>query len=771
MADQITKHNHYLYQVVLPEELKHVLQRKVINRDGQTLERSPRSLPDFEQTLIPWDQRSVPLNQTIESLADKNQEQKWNEDSSILHPGLVGLCFSGGGIRSATFNLGVIQAFKKSGLLNNVDYLSTVSGGGYIGAAFSSAMAGAVTNEQYADKKTEAIDALFTHEQGDVEPSEFRHLRNNSNYMAPNGGLDTIRVPAIFLRGIVLNALVVLPYLLIFAMVMAFLSTSPLGFYSDYASWLEHIGLGSHFPITKSLMLLLLLNYIGSALTTNVTENLASSNNQSWIWRDRITSAIAINVAAIFGSVILEAQPLALEWYQTLAVWGVSLHQMGINGLAIAIACSLLLAKVISNLSKISNQLVVGFIGFSAIFACWVVVLDVTDSLLTQETSYFAIVSLSIALMLLNQFTGSANFTAVNRFYRDRLSLAYLFKKQSPFPHAPIIHTDKLKLSELDSEYAPYSLINCTLNGGQSVNAYKKDRLGENFIFSKCFSGSNKTGFCKTQDLEVSQPSINLGTATAISGAAVAPNMGRNTVKPLVFLLAMLNIRYDYWVKNPSKVHIQKPSSSLSWWKKLLRNDRVGPSYFLRELLGNINTSQNYINLSDGGHFENLGLYELVRRECRLIVISDAEADSDGTFTGLMDAIRMIQTDFGIKITMTGLDEIRQKNQAHAHGEIHYRNGRIGKILYIKSVMTNPEDTMSTDVQSNEDYFDKYRYIANYQSKNPEFPNQSSGDQFFDEAQFEAYRALGYQVAFQTLFNQEQSISESEGSFSNRRSA
>ncbi|MDP2571220.1 patatin-like phospholipase family protein [Vibrio penaeicida] len=771
MADQITKHNHYLYQVVLPEELKHVLQRKVVNRDGQALERSPRSLPDFEQTLIPWDQRSVPLNQTIESLTDKNQEQMWNEDSSVLHPGLVGLCFSGGGIRSATFNLGVIQAFKKSGLLNNVDYLSTVSGGGYIGSAFSSAMTGAVTNEQYADKKTEAIDALFTHEQGDVEPSEFRHLRNNSNYMAPNGGLDTIRVPAIFLRGIVLNALVVLPYLLIFAMVMAFLSTSPLGFYSDYASWLEHIGLGAHFPVTKSLMLLLLLNYIGSALTTNATENVSSSNNQSWIWRDRITSAIAINVAAIFGSAIVEAQPLALEWYQTLVLWGISLHQMGINGFAIAIVCSLLLAKVISNLSKISNQLVVGCIGFSAIFACWVVVLDVSDSLVTQETSYTAIVSLTIALMFLNQFTGSANFTAVNRFYRDRLSLAYLFKKQSPFPHAPIIHTDKLKLSELDSEYAPYSLINCTLNGGQSVNAYKKDRLGENFIFSKCFSGSNKTGFCKTQDLEASQPSINLGTATAISGAAVAPNMGRNTVKPLVFLLAMLNIRYDYWVKNPSKIHNQEQSSSRTWWKKLFRNDRVGPSYFLKELLGNINTSQNYINLSDGGHFENLGLYELVRRECRLIIISDAEADLEGTFSGLMDAIRMIQTDFGIKITMTGLDEIKQKNQAHAHGEIHYRNGRVGKILYIKSVMTHPEDMMSTDVPSNNDYFDKYRYIANYQSKNPAFPNQSSGDQFFDEAQFEAYRALGYQVAYQTLFNQEQSISESEDSFSNRRSA
>ena len=96
-------------------------------------------------------------------------------------------------------------------------------------------MPGAVTNEQYAEKKTEVIVALFTHEQGDVEPSEFRHLRNNSNYMAPNGGLDTIRVPAIFLRGIVLNALIVLPYLLIFAMIMAFLSTSTSGFYSDYA--------------------------------------------------------------------------------------------------------------------------------------------------------------------------------------------------------------------------------------------------------------------------------------------------------------------------------------------------------------------------------------------------------------------------------------------------------------------------------------------------------------------------------------------------------
>ncbi|UAB71502.1 patatin-like phospholipase family protein [Vibrio sp. SCSIO 43132] len=767
MADQRTKHNHYLHQVVLPEELKHVLQRKVINRDGRATERSPRSLPDFEQTLTPCEQRSAPLNHVLNNLKAPEQEARWQEDSNVLHPGLVGLCFSGGGIRSATFNLGVIQGLKKSGLLNCVDYLSTVSGGGYMGAALASTMSGASSDSQNADKKEEAVSQLFTHRQGDVEPSEFRHLRNNSNYMAPNGGLDTIRVPAIFLRGIVLNALVVLPYLLMFAMLTAMLVASPLGIYSSYSAWLGQLGVGTLYPITKTLIFALVINYIVSSITTRFSEALPAEN-QSWRWRNTITYAIAINVAAVFGSAVIETQPLALSAYQSVVTWSISLQQMGLSGVVIAALCSLVLAKIVSNLRKVSNQLVVGIIGLSAVFACWLVVLDVGSDLLSGHTSYQGVMVLCVVLLLLNHFTGSANFTAVNRFYRDRLSKAYIFRKSGPSPQAPVEHTDNIKLSELDSDFTPFSIINCTVNTEQTNDAYRKDRHGDNFVFTKCYSGSNQTGYCKTEDLEATQPSINLGTATAISGAAVAPNMGRNTVKALTFLLAMLNIRYDFWVKHPSKVRQAASQNPLPFWKKLLQTNRVGPSYFLRELVGKVDTNHPYINLSDGGHFENLGLYELVRRECRLIIVSDAETDPSFSFSGLMDAIRMVQTDFGIKISISGLDKIRAKETAYAVGEIDYQNGRKGQILYIKSTMIQFKDDESAHYRG---YFDHYRYIANYQSKNPEFPNQSSGDQFFDEAQFEAYRALGYEVASQVLFTSESSTQVQQDSFSGRRSA
>ncbi|MEQ9209787.1 MAG: patatin-like phospholipase family protein, partial [Pseudomonadales bacterium] len=118
--------------------------------------------------------------------------------------GLVGLSLSGGGIRSAVFSLGVIQGLAKYGLLKRVDYLSTVSGGGYIGSCISSLL-----NDPENRPENEKFPLRLSG--GTSETAALTHLRNSSNYLSPGGLLEKLRIPNVLLRGIVLNLLVFLP--------------------------------------------------------------------------------------------------------------------------------------------------------------------------------------------------------------------------------------------------------------------------------------------------------------------------------------------------------------------------------------------------------------------------------------------------------------------------------------------------------------------------------------------------------------------------------
>jgi len=127
-----------------------------------------------------------------------------------------GLALSGGGIRSATFNLGVLQVFAKHGLVRWLDYLSTVSGGGYVGSAFAVALA-------CEDPKQGRPGSSFVHEQGKEEPAAIKHLRRGRDYLAPDGLLDLLKIPSILLRGLVTNLLVTAPYLVALAIYTAFL--------------------------------------------------------------------------------------------------------------------------------------------------------------------------------------------------------------------------------------------------------------------------------------------------------------------------------------------------------------------------------------------------------------------------------------------------------------------------------------------------------------------------------------------------------------------
>ncbi len=764
---------------VYPDELEEIRERRVSR--GSFSEPRGEGLPDFDGLISEDTPPSNVLAHVIDELQDSGNESAWTSDPDVRHSGLVGLAFSGGGIRSATFNLGVMQALKRMGLFSCVDYLSTVSGGGYIGSCISSTLA-SIRDVPAEDSKKEPLAEIFGHKQGELEPSVFRHLRDNANYLAPDGLRDVLRIPAILLRGMVVNLLVILPYLILAALITLAIkpdyASLSLPTIAKFMSFWPITELGNSFVLTKLLSILLIITFAAFPFFHMYRQEMTLNARTNWELRNRVGGWLSLFIVVIGATAFVELQPVAIKFFYDHSNGGFStLDGFTLGSGLIGSLVAAFAEKLLPRLEKLAGRLTVYAIGAIGVGVVWLIYIYICVHILKAHNAPAESAGLSlfdplviglIALVVwvYTIFTVDVNFTGIHKFYRDRLSKAYIVGLEKPddsevetddFSEYEVVHKDKTKLSELNTTDGPYHLINTLLNLKTTKERYRSGRHGDFFVFSKNYIGGEITGYSQTHDMENASRHIDLATAMAISGAAAAPNMGKITVKPLVFILAMLNIRLNYWLPNPAKLvtHDDMPAS--------LRKSpffRVGPLYLIAEMLGRNTAESKYINLSDGGHIENLGIYELVRRNCRLIIAGDGEADPELTFNGLAEVIRMVQIDFGIKIEVSGLDEIRRGEQHHAVGTIHYPNGRIGKLIYLKSSLLGDNNLKATLEKENyitspyrDDnlLFDDGAYIAHYKAKHPNFPHESTGDQFFDEAQFECYRALGYSVAMTTL--------------------
>lgn len=211
----------------------------------------------------------------------------------------------------------------------------------------------------------------------------------------------------------------------------------------------------------------------------------------------------------------------------------------------------------------------------------------------------------------------------------------------------------------------------------------------------------------------------------------MSPSWGFHSSPTMAFLLTIFNVRLGLWIRNPRHKRFRlrgRHSNPSSPW--------FGLFYLLAELFGLVNDEAAFVYLTDGGHFENMGLYELVRRHCTTIVICDAEQDGDLTFQGIGMAIRKCRIDHGaeIDLDLSQLDPTGNPPAspvAAVAGTIRYSNGTVGQVLYIKSVYTSdlPPD------------------LVNFHKEDPTFPNTSTADQWFSESQFESYRRLGQEYA------------------------
>ena len=270
-------------------------------------------------------------------------------------------------------------------------------------------------------------------------------------------------------------------------------------------------------------------------------------------------------------------------------------------------------------------------------------------------------------------------------------------------------------------------VVNIALNLVRGERLAWQERKAETFTVSPLHSGNLWLGYRRSRYYG-GEKGISLGTAFTISGAAASPNMGYMVSSPLVsFLMAMFNVRLGWWLGNPG-------NAGNTSYQLGVPKFTFGP--IVQEALSLTDDTSKYVYLSDGGHFENLGLYEMVLRRCKVIVVSDATTDSNYNYDSLGMAIRKVRIDLGIPIDMEGFSIAPDSpsNPYFTIGRIRYScvddDGTDGTLIYIKASLSKREP----------------RDIINYWRANRDFPQEPISDQFFIESQFESYRMLGSHI-------------------------
>lgn len=718
----------------------------------------------------------------------------------------TGLALSGGGIRSAAVCLGALQALSTHRRLESIDYLSTVSGGGYIGACLSAGMSGP--------------DGAFPFGTDVRDTDAVSWLRNYSNYLLPRGrtGLrNWAEATAIILRGLLANAVVALT-LLLFAALLTVAA------YPDRAS----LGSGSFvIALARSAW----------GLAAAFAPDLRDATCGSWCavldWRFLASGACAGLLAAVLlawavsrsvglGGPRGDTRGPFLATARALLVLAGIMAVADLQPWLVATASDLLdpvaasdldarlgaLGKTVSLVLGVVAPVVTWFSGALgnflktterkpgkatlllrllsqavivvaacvlplALWACYLLLTAVATmrwqlppAVHDGVRSVYAHVPILSALRpaptivdlyALAWVTGTlvsllfrANGYSLHRFYRDRLSTAFLFRAIRD----GVAALDGTKLSELRGGRGPYHIVNAALNVQGSAEANRRGRDADFFIFTPDFVGSDLTfyagsgrrpepAFSSTLDAEALDPSLDLGTAMAISGAAVSANMGSNTIRLLSPTLALLNVRLGYWLANPrfrvASSGIRRTFHTFGdlFWSKL---------YLLDEMFNLQDEKSPVLLLTDGGHIENLGLYELLKRGCGTIIVIDAEADPELAFPSLLKLERYARLDFGVRIELPWeriADRARQvehlveagvrpclRGPHCAVGRIVYADGSLGTLVYFKPTVTGDEKD----------------YVLDYKRRHPDFPHEGTGDQFFSEEQFEMYRALGFHM-------------------------
>ncbi|HET9360647.1 MAG TPA: hypothetical protein VFO58_12930 [Vicinamibacterales bacterium] len=788
---------------------------------------------DFEQLYKTETKQLDEADSTPADIAEQSRAEKHDKDRGRYEPQIntgvagepwvsftardrLGLALSGGGIRSATFNLGLLQSLARLGILRHVHYLSTVSGGGYVGGFWTAWLA------RRGMKAGESHFPLGGDHRGG-ERAEVRHLREFSRFLLPRMGLRQTEFWAVVMTivGGLLPSLVAALAVLVIAwsvwivLVWALAGPDPWGYLWFGAAFAAFFLVTELFwrRTNKALWaddkttrsdIVEWVGYGGGALVSVAAVVWMWMLRDSWL-PDALLSDQRLPLGtALFGpSVVLVACFVGLVGIRTLVVrfargssgYGLS-FLVGIERSLSRVAAMTALSTALSIagwatalLQNFAIPGTIGTAGLASLFAWarkWLAepiketrgtkLLDMATAWLKRATPrvlatlvlillfllvgiglrwilqdgnvnwqrYSLALGTSLGILLLTAWWFDPARVGLHEFYRSRISRCYLgasntegFKTErdrvARNRHVSERPGDDLTLGQLrDAKVRPIHLV-CT-----AANDLSGDHL------ATLYRGA-KSAVLSVNGISIGNQAapldyVRFSAALTASAAAFNSEMGRvsmNLGPAVAFLMSTLNLRLGLWVPHP-----QNPYRSDYW---------LPGRFFIFELLGLSRTDRQHLHLSDGAHFENLGLYELVRRHCRYIIVSDCGEDQSVTFDDLANVLRRVREDFGVEIEVD-VDPLRPDEDGIARqhavmGTIHYDgyNGvDKGTLLLFKPSLTGDEPPD----------------VLQYRSRNTRFPHESTGDQFYDEAQWESYRRLGEHAGYVSLAFSESDVHE-----------
>ncbi|UPG88536.1 patatin-like phospholipase family protein [Luteibacter aegosomaticola] len=730
-----------------------------------------------------------------------------------------GLAFSGGGIRSATFCLGVARAFARHKLLHRFDYLSTVSGGGYAGSAFGRLFHAGEGGGANAVEEGLARD----------DTSFLWWLRNNGRFLAPAGAGDLFQTWSTQLRGflatqvevavlaVVLACLITLPHLGYTALpegrwelpvivslwwwllpipaAMAaiacygywFLGRVTLaGIVTAIAAGFASVALAwrawsAQDPVEQGLWTACAL-FFGPSPLAWITARISSALRSEEANRVRYARAFA-GFLVLFGLVALLGAIDLLSWYVRSRLG--SLHP-GVGLFTSAGLATLLLAVVravmplAGNGGKSGTKLptgtivqILGLLTLGLIVLFWTTIFqflvfppDQGGSGIFQHAWVrwlAAALVVTVYLLMNGRSMGQLNQSSLHLFYRSRLARTYVAVGNAPTPGntartrfpspmlSPVTRDTTeaiVKVTELLpgddvalTDYAPHRhggpihLVNCCIN--QTVDdrtgTYNADRKGVSLSVSALGVETGTHG--PDASILPTLAKTTLAEWVAISGAAVGSGMGSLTQSGTAALLFLSGLRLGYWQRNLASE--PPPRRGIVAKYQALMREMLARFPGLRD-------ADWY--LSDGGHFDNTGVYTLLKRELQLVVLVDCGADPDYRFADVENLVRKARIDYDAGIAFVdplqlaeiagpaaplfGTPDTMTSDPGAAHlllARIAYASGAQGTLLIVKPRL--PEG-LPLDV-------------AGYADREPTFPQQSTAQQFFSESQWESYCQLG----------------------------
>jgi hypothetical protein len=639
----------------------------------------------------------------------------------------VGVCCSGGGIRSAAYNLGALQVLQEKGVLRKARYLAAVSGGSYMAASYA-----LVTARSDPSLLTSGVPAYAP-----GSPEE-HFLRNRSSYLAPPGVAGKAWLALRALLGVAVN----LGFIALFLYIIG----RPLGWW--FGRFLHPALSSGGSPEIKAWMWRVTAIPAGVGVALALGDLLGRPVDRARrflrAWSIRL---IVLGIALL---VVLIGLPFAVELMRDLKVPGLSGGKVNpLTTLPLAGVGTMLLGAIQSFLAKrraIFAMLVGAVIGPLLVLATFV--LFVKDATLAGSTPSEVLVWLGVygIFLVFYSFSDLTSWSP-HPFYKRALwgSFGVRRRVRGDAPVAEAIPFDPgVKVSEVPRVPDTWpELIVCAAVNTSDEAATPPGRNAASFTFTPELIGSPVAQYVPTAEYESSlgarSSDVSLIGAVAISGAALSPSMGKMTRAPIRFLIGLLNLRLGVWVPNPLWTEWWKELGHKNWLERFVRS-RPRPRFLLRELLGRNHLDSKFLYVTDGGHYENLGLVELLRRGCTEIYCFDAAGDDLDTFYTLGQAVALARMELDVQVDIRP-DAMKLPAGAEYSptdfvvGAVNYRNGTQGLIVFAKAAVTQDAPW---DVRA-------------FRQKDKRFPTHGTIDQFFNEEKFEAYRALGAHTARRAL--------------------